>query len=333
MILLEENGGMGNTYKKVRNSFIFWVVLLSAVQIIILAALGMSCGFGQAEAADENGYPLIFLLLLFLCREIIRGCAAVFAKRRNSRTLLLLISLAAAAADWNLIFYIMLNGDDLKAAHILPYICKALLMSAVLTYSVWYAGILPGILYCCFSELTLVLFPALVFSEWGVLFIRIVFLLLLLSQMRADAGEFCGKKKDEKDRFARKVSTAGTIFLIAVSCLAYPFMMGKFSIYPVAVASGSMEPELMVGDMAVISRDAADELHEGDIIQFKSSAGTTMHRILSITYSADGPVYITKGDNNTSPDSDELHPDDILGKVIFHVPFLGFFTLWKNGIV
>lgn len=90
------------------------------------------------------------------------------------------------------------------------------------------------------------------------------------------------------------------------------------------VKSGSMEPVIMTGGIVVIHPSTSYEV--GDIITFQSSGADipTTHRIRS-TYVEDGKtLFVTKGDANEDADTEPASRDDVIGKVLFTVPYVGF---------
>lgn len=104
------------------------------------------------------------------------------------------------------------------------------------------------------------------------------------------------------------------------------------SVFPVAgnykimiVQSGSMEPAIKMGSIVAIR--PVEEYKINDVITFGPHTRTlapTSHRIHDIRLENGQPVYITKGDANNAPDSQEIFKKDILGKVMFSLPYLGF---------
>lgn len=95
-----------------------------------------------------------------------------------------------------------------------------------------------------------------------------------------------------------------------------------------AVASPSMEDELHEGDMVFVRK--AGEYAEGDIITARlPSGGMFTHRIDYIDY--ENNLVYTTGDNNPQPDPLPTALDDIIGKVVFSVPALGFISLNFNS--
>ena len=89
-----------------------------------------------------------------------------------------------------------------------------------------------------------------------------------------------------------------------------------FGIGAAVVLSGSMEPELSVGDLLiVIERDSYDV---GDIIVFQDSGMAVTHRIVSIGEDE----IITRGDANNTNDA-PITLKQIKGEVLFTIPFVG----------
>ena len=91
------------------------------------------------------------------------------------------------------------------------------------------------------------------------------------------------------------------------------------------VFTGSMEPELGVGSLAVTCPVAPQEIEPGHIISFYSplNGDLTSHRVIEVDRSS---LYYfrTKGDANEDADPFVVLPDRVVGRVSFHVPFLGY---------
>ena len=77
------------------------------------------------------------------------------------------------------------------------------------------------------------------------------------------------------------------------------FSFGYLGVKPTVVSSGSMQPALHIGDIAIVKKVRLDELNTGDIIQFISPYDNTtmfIHRIIDIENDSGRIFYITKGD-------------------------------------
>lgn len=108
--------------------------------------------------------------------------------------------------------------------------------------------------------------------------------------------------------------------LLVVAAIPIP---GNYKIK--IVQSGSMEPAISTGSVVVIK--SFPEYKIGDVITFgrdtKTSAPTT-HRIIEMRAQTGSAVYITKGDANNTPDKREVRHSEVIGKVLFHIPALGY---------
>ena len=96
-----------------------------------------------------------------------------------------------------------------------------------------------------------------------------------------------------------------------------PFPM-PFGIGVSVVLSGSMEPELSVGDLLIVVK--TDDYEVDDIVVFRESYGSAVvHRIIEI----DGTLVTTKGDANNT--ADEPFSNELLcGKVVLAIPVIGY---------
>jgi len=92
---------------------------------------------------------------------------------------------------------------------------------------------------------------------------------------------------------------------------------------PFIVLSGSMETQIMTGDIVVVKEIDTAVLKEGDIIAFKDDEVVITHRIERIE-EVDGETrYITKGDNNNKEDTGYVLPEQVEGLYQFRVARLG----------
>jgi len=100
-----------------------------------------------------------------------------------------------------------------------------------------------------------------------------------------------------------------------------------FSLY--TILTGSMIPNINVYDVVVdVNVKNPADIHEGDVITFVSTATLTQgmtitHRVISVIHDENGYSYVTKGDANLSPDGAAVPYENVLGKVILHIPQLG----------
>ncbi|MDD4990253.1 MAG: signal peptidase I [Candidatus Pacebacteria bacterium] len=91
------------------------------------------------------------------------------------------------------------------------------------------------------------------------------------------------------------------------------------------VQSGSMEPTMKMGSVVVVK--PAKDYKIGDIITFGQASKTktpTTHRIVDIRVQESQPLYTTRGDANNGPDQKEVSKKEVIGKVLFDVPYIGY---------
>lgn len=83
------------------------------------------------------------------------------------------------------------------------------------------------------------------------------------------------------------------------------------------VLSGSMEPELSMGDLLIVVE--ADDYAVGDVVVFQTRRTAVVHRIIAI----EGEDIITQGDANNAPDA-PIKLSNIKGVVAASVPYVGY---------
>jgi signal peptidase len=122
---------------------------------------------------------------------------------------------------------------------------------------------------------------------------------------------------------------AKTIILIVIAIIAIVFLVfyrpvslwGDTFYEP--VYTGSMEPAIPVGSVVVIKPVDTETLKIGDIICFRlseSATTTVTHRIINITNEG----FTTKGDANEDPDQWIVKKENVIGKAIFTIPYIGY---------
>lgn len=95
---------------------------------------------------------------------------------------------------------------------------------------------------------------------------------------------------------------------------------------PMKVLSGSMEPQIKVGDMVIAKKIEPCLIEEGDIISYRMNNKVNVtHRVLEVFNEYDDFSFKTKGDANNIEDSELVLEDNVIGKLVFRVPKVGYF--------
>ena len=121
---------------------------------------------------------------------------------------------------------------------------------------------------------------------------------------------------------------AGWIITALVCVVMIWFAVGILPIQPELVGSGSMSPVLKTGDVVIIEKVSADTIKVGDIIEYRKNVSTNVvHRVIEIDDTAGTITFVTKGDANSTPDQNPVDADQVIGKVIFDVPKVGWVVI------
>ena len=133
-------------------------------------------------------------------------------------------------------------------------------------------------------------------------------------------------KKSKLARFGVGVyyTVLGAILFIALLLIVSTFpITGNVKL--LSVLSGSMEPTIHTGSVIIIKPESTYKI--GDVITFGKNTKTdipTTHRISEMKIVSGESVYKTKGDANNAEDSTETPQKEVIGKVLFSIPWLGY---------
>lgn len=132
-------------------------------------------------------------------------------------------------------------------------------------------------------------------------------------------------------------------FVTLVVAIALLFVGNRFGLFGYEikiVQSGSMEPAIQTGGLVAIVPSAHYAV--GDVITFGPDTATqvpTTHRIVATETSPLGrTLYTTKGDANEEADPKVVRENEIIGKVVASVPYVGYLlefarTPWGYGLL
>lgn len=90
-----------------------------------------------------------------------------------------------------------------------------------------------------------------------------------------------------------------------------------------SVLSGSMVPTINPGDFAVIYK-TDKPLQAGDVVLFNSEGAEIIHRVVNVTEFG----YLTQGDANEEPDPNTVAFNQVEGKYITRIPFIGYLLVF-----
>jgi len=100
------------------------------------------------------------------------------------------------------------------------------------------------------------------------------------------------------------------------------------------IISGSMEPELNIGDIIIARKTRQEEIEKGDIVSFREGSSVVTHRVVNIVEENGERLYQTKGDNNNVEDKNLVKYSQIEGIYFGKIEKIGNIALiLKNKIV
>jgi signal peptidase len=114
-------------------------------------------------------------------------------------------------------------------------------------------------------------------------------------------------------------------------------VLGLQTNYPLQTPiSKSMEPTLKVGDLLVVqgiknAESVYANPNDGEIIVFRDPRNLNnfiVHRAINKTLRGGAWYFETKGDNNASPDPWSVPENNLIGKVIWHLPLIGYVKIY-----
>ena len=211
-------------------------------------------------------------------------------------------------------------------------ILPAITENIALTYVNIKVGYKPGIIYLLVTKLYQILLPIIPNpNEYIVSVIRLLlpcsFAYRVYLFFKKDADERIRRDYNKKRLSNLIVPTLIVIFIVYITS-------GYFHFHAVAIASGSMTPNIRKGDVVVIEKidGKFDELKEGQVIAFKYGNTIIVHRLINILKVEDKYYFYTKGDANADIDKWVVNENMVIGIVNIKVPYIGLPTVWLNEL-
>lgn len=311
-------------------SMLNWAALLSALALIVAVyAVGLIEGYGRSPYDQSFRGILInifylgsMLVGMELSRSWLINC--LFKKKSSLGIAFtgLIFTFFAFSPGRLTSFETPLDGAQFAGNTFLPNLAENLLASLL----AFLGGAVPAIIY----RGTLLAYqwfaPILPDLNWVIFalvgtFVPVFCMVLVYELYRSEVLRIRSREKE---------SPFGWVLTSAVSVIMIWFAVGVFNIFPNVIISGSMEPEIDIGDIVIVQAIEPEEVRVGDVIQFREIEQDIRinHRVIEILEDERGlPLFITKGDANRNPDSDPVIAEQLMGKVVQIVPKVGWVTI------
>lgn len=317
---------------KLRNkSFVFqWAFIFGIFYLIIQGIAGIVFGFGKSPYRQDL-WNVLYNSLIFglpiISRELVRSYYINGYPHKSTIQPSIFLILIFTIIEYSIGKYTSLVNVKESVEFLGQYFMPTLAKQMLLTMLSVLGGPIPAIIYSVITEFSFYILPVLPNLNWLVsAFIGIltpIFSLFILQFLY---------KKELRQSIPRqdKENPITLIATVIVSIVIIWFSSGVFSIYPSVIATGSMEPMIYPGDVIIIRKinyDNINTLKEGDVIQFKRDTILISHRIIEIITKDGETFYKTKGDNNSSADSDLVTMENVRGIIKHVIPKIGWPTL------
>jgi len=322
----------GRTSQKSRESIFWWSIVFAIVFIVIQVCAGLLFGFGKSPY-NHSAVGIFLNILSFgtmvVGRENARSYITGVLTKKEKVTAFIIIALFMTGIEYPVSKFSRLNDIQTIVKFFAQYFLPDLCQNLFATYLAFVGGSIPAIAYMGILEAFHWLYPILPNLKWiisaliGIM--APVFFLFALQNI------YLRETRKIKMYENNSESPVGWMITSILSIGIIWFSIGVFPIYPSVIVTGSMEPLIKPGDVILVDKiqksEDIDQLKTGDIIQFKMDDILVSHRIINIVEDEYGKRYMTKGDNNNSPDTDLVLPQDIKGRIVQIIPKIGWPTL------
>ncbi len=313
---------------KLKKEIIDYTLIAVLGYIIVYLISGLFVSFGK----NPNSTTLKGLIINFwatgsviLTREYIRYLIInnTYEKQKKKVGIVLIIIMTLLEVK-------TLNITDMNIYYIFKQVASVLLpvlaKNILFTYLAYCKNYIAAICYDLLIYLVLWLSPILPNMTWLMIaIIDIATPIVLLLYIRYI--------KTKKEYFKSKEGASGSepkavIVLVIIVILAIWFALGIFPIKPIAIATGSMSPQINIGDVAIIKKCAPNDVKVGDIIEYRMPDFTIVHRVVEIIQENGEFYFRTKGDNNDNNDKSLVTEEQLIGKCLFKIRYLGYPAIW-----
>ena len=318
--------------KKLKKPIMEYTIIATLVFIIVYMLSGLFVTFGK-NPYNVTPTGLLHNLWIFgtvlVAKEIIRYKLInnVYDKDKNKIAILITVIYVLIDIEIN-----RLINTNITVFLVIKYIIQTVLpniaKNTLFSYMAINGNYRAAIIYQILTNLYFWLTPILPNAPWIMTaIIDITIPTILFFYIRYVKNKLNIFKNREK---IINTNPKNIIPLVVAIILAIWFAMGIFPIKPVAIASGSMENELYIGDVAIIQKCNANDVNVGDIIEYQMEGYTVIHRVIQKKQKNGELYFITKGDNNKSQDAEEVKEEQLIGKLIFKIRYLGYPAIWLH---
>lgn len=312
----------------------WWALIFAVVYVVAQGCAGLIDGFGKSPYDHSLKGILLNILMIgaaLIGREFARSYIVNTFAKEEKFLVFIIIALFMTFLGYPINKFTNLKGLEETVKFIAQYWAPDFCLNLFATYLAFLGGFVPALIYMAIQLAFNWLSPILPNLKW--ITAGLVGIICPVFSLTAMQNIFLKETKKIKKSQQEKESPAGWMITSILSIAIIWFSVGVFPVYPSVIATGSMEPMIMPGDVILIEKvketEEIKELKVGDVIQFKNVSENILisHRIIQVVGSEKEKSFRTKGDNNNSEDRDLVLAGNIKGKIIKVVPKIGWPTL------
>ena len=211
-------------------------------------------------------------------------------------------------------------------------ILPAIIQNIVATYICLKVGYKPNMIWLFVILMYRSLLPIVPNTgDYILSILRLLFPLFLLFHVYS----FFKKRNHEvphRESLKKPFISLGVSIIFAVLILY--FTTGYFRYYVVAIATGSMTPNINKGDVVLLEQKVDyQDIKVEDVLVYRYDNRVIVHRIIDIIENQGHYFFYTKGDANNAEDHYVIYEDMVIGVVRLKIPYIGYPTVWLNELM
>ena len=312
-----------------------FAAIIATFQIFLAVFAGFFMGFGKnitvwTPTALAIYFP--YLLTPFLAFELSRAYLTRITSRRKPALSLLLISLFYTLIAVSIPKYTSLTTPLATSEFLIKTLIPTLAISLLATYLAFLGGFTANLTYMAIPAFFTWFSPILPNPPWAAQSIITVIAATIGFLALDQAAKPLPTRRIRRTLIKQKSQLPYWTAIALIGLVAVWSSTGLLGFTPTIIASGSMQPTMNPGDIAIVAKVPTDTIKPGDIIQYITPDATIIHRVIDTTGSKGSKVFVTKGDANTQPD-DPILQSQVLGKVLFTIPKLGWISVYLKTAI
>ena len=319
--------------KDVVLSITAYLIFYYLISYILGYFIGFIKNVYSIEFKTMIGNILPVIINIFAC-EILRY--ELNTRAKNHKGLIILSFIAFTLMNNTILIRGIISAEAFATMNIIEqlglYIMPLVTTNILMTYFSMRVGYKASIVFRLFMEIPLYVLP--IFPNFGnyinsVLRISIPVLIFLWLYKKIEKTKIKKIVIIEK----KKMWNLYRLNIVLFCLILVYFICGLFRYQALVIATGSMTPEIKIGDVVIVDKTKdrdTSHFNKGEVIAYHKENLIICHRIIDIIKSGDKVLYETKGDNNDSSDQLLVETDQVVGVVKYKIKYIGYPTVLLN---